>query len=132
MPASALQAHEEAWNAYPYTKTRYSCPFIDRFVIEVETRYFNDAGTRENVFGLNKAEIKQRVVGAFIAARHIHIHADLKYHTNSPPCYDTNFSVNNNGPRGKTVASLYLERNLSEEVSEAWEAILLLTRQFGR
>uniref|UniRef100_A0A914VVA9 DDHD domain-containing protein n=1 Tax=Plectus sambesii TaxID=2011161 RepID=A0A914VVA9_9BILA len=62
MPATALQAHEEAWNAYPYTKTRYSCPFMDRFVVEVETRYFDDAGTRENVFGLNKAEIKQRIV----------------------------------------------------------------------
>uniref|UniRef100_A0A183U6U4 Aminopeptidase n=1 Tax=Toxocara canis TaxID=6265 RepID=A0A183U6U4_TOXCA len=63
LPSSALQAHEEAWNAYPYTKTRYSSPIMDRFSVEVETKYFNDAGQRENVFELDGDELKERIVG---------------------------------------------------------------------
>uniref|UniRef100_A0A914R179 Phosphatidylinositol transfer protein n=1 Tax=Parascaris equorum TaxID=6256 RepID=A0A914R179_PAREQ len=57
LPTAALQAHEEAWNAYPYTKTRYSSPIMDRFSVEVETKYFNDAGERENVFELTGDDI---------------------------------------------------------------------------
>uniref|UniRef100_A0A914C020 DDHD domain-containing protein n=1 Tax=Acrobeloides nanus TaxID=290746 RepID=A0A914C020_9BILA len=62
LPVSALQAHEEAWNAYPYTRTRYSCPLMDRFSVEVDTKYFNDPGTQENVFNLSEDELKNRVV----------------------------------------------------------------------
>uniref|UniRef100_A0A1I7XSK6 DDHD domain-containing protein n=1 Tax=Heterorhabditis bacteriophora TaxID=37862 RepID=A0A1I7XSK6_HETBA len=43
LPTSALEAHEEGWNAYPITKTRYSNPMMDRFSVEVETIYCNDA-----------------------------------------------------------------------------------------
>ncbi|VDK74312.1 unnamed protein product, partial [Onchocerca ochengi] len=62
LPTNALEAHEEAWNAFPYTKTRYSSPFLDRFNIEVETKYYNDAGNQENVFELTGDELKNRVV----------------------------------------------------------------------
>uniref|UniRef100_A0A9J2PI88 DDHD domain-containing protein n=1 Tax=Ascaris lumbricoides TaxID=6252 RepID=A0A9J2PI88_ASCLU len=62
LPTAALQAHEEAWNAYPYTKTRYSSPIMDRFSVEVETKYFNDAGERENVFELKGDELRARIV----------------------------------------------------------------------
>lgn len=65
LPSTALQANEEAWNAYPFTRTRYSSPLLDRFSIEIETLYFNDAGTQENVFNLTDAELKQRVVGEY-------------------------------------------------------------------
>jgi hypothetical protein len=30
MPKTALIVEEEAWNAYPYTKTRFKCPFVDK------------------------------------------------------------------------------------------------------
>ena len=30
LPKSALSAEEKAWNAYPYTKTIFTCPFVDR------------------------------------------------------------------------------------------------------
>ena len=33
LPKSALTVEEEAWNAYPYTKTRYKCPFVEKYVI---------------------------------------------------------------------------------------------------
>ncbi|XGW16419.1 hypothetical protein V3C99_001689 [Haemonchus contortus] len=62
LPTSALEAHEEAWNAYPYTKTRYSTPMMDRFSLEVETMYFNDPGNQNNVFNLNAEDLKNRIV----------------------------------------------------------------------
>uniref|UniRef100_A0A915DU56 DDHD domain-containing protein n=1 Tax=Ditylenchus dipsaci TaxID=166011 RepID=A0A915DU56_9BILA len=62
LPSTAFEAHEESWNAYPFTKTRYSCPLMDRFSVEVETRYVDDAGTQTNVFQLTKEELKHRVV----------------------------------------------------------------------
>lgn len=65
LPTNALEAHEEAWNAYPHTKTRYSSPFLDRFNIEVETKYCNDAGIQENIFELTDDELKNRIVGKF-------------------------------------------------------------------
>lgn len=30
LPKSALTVEEEAWNAYPYTKTRFKCPFVEK------------------------------------------------------------------------------------------------------
>ena len=44
LPKTALRVEEEAWNAYPYTKTRTTCPFMDKFYIDVETYYFADPG----------------------------------------------------------------------------------------
>ncbi|KAK8391715.1 hypothetical protein O3P69_017322 [Scylla paramamosain] len=62
IPKSALSVEEEAWNAYPYTKTRFTCPFVEKFSIEVETYYYNDGGQQENVFNLSKSEMKQREI----------------------------------------------------------------------
>ena len=63
LPKSALRVEEEAWNAYPYTKTRYRCPFVEKFVLEVETRYLNDGGDKDNLFNLSKSDLKDRTVG---------------------------------------------------------------------
>ena len=63
IPKSALSVEEEAWNAYPYTKTRFTCPFVEKFCIEVETYYYNDGGHQDNVFNLSKSDLKQREVG---------------------------------------------------------------------
>ncbi|XP_052801776.1 protein retinal degeneration B-like isoform X2 [Mya arenaria] len=62
LPKSALRVEEEAWNAYPYTKTRYKCPFVEKFVLEVETHYLNDGGERDNMFNLSKTEQKDRTI----------------------------------------------------------------------
>ncbi|KAL3856433.1 hypothetical protein ACJMK2_011194 [Sinanodonta woodiana] len=62
LPKSALVVEEEAWNAYPYTKTRYRCPFVEKFVLEIETKYLNDGGDQENIFNLSPAEMKDRVL----------------------------------------------------------------------
>lgn len=63
MPKSALTVEEEAWNAYPYTKTRFTCPFVEKFSLEIETYYFPDNGNQENVFGLSGNDLRNRVVG---------------------------------------------------------------------
>ncbi|XP_050079472.1 protein retinal degeneration B [Anopheles maculipalpis] len=62
LPKSALTVEEEAWNAYPYTKTRYTCPFVEKFSLEIETYYFPDNGHQDNVFKLSGADLRNRIV----------------------------------------------------------------------
>uniref|UniRef100_A0A1I8JM68 DDHD domain-containing protein n=1 Tax=Macrostomum lignano TaxID=282301 RepID=A0A1I8JM68_9PLAT len=61
LPKSALRVEEEAWNAYPYTKTRYKCPFVEKFLLEIETVYRDDGGDAENVFGLEGNDLARQV-----------------------------------------------------------------------
>ena len=63
LPKDSLTVLEESWNAYPYTKTRFSCPFLEKFSIEMETFYYNDAGNQENVFSLSAEERKNVKIG---------------------------------------------------------------------
>ena len=44
LPKAALRVEEEAWNAYPYTKMRTTCPFVEKFFVDVETYYYPDGG----------------------------------------------------------------------------------------
>lgn len=62
LPKAALQVEEESWNAYPYTRTRYTCPFVEKFSIEIETYYLPDGGQQQNVFNLSGAERRQRIL----------------------------------------------------------------------
>ncbi|XP_020294135.1 protein retinal degeneration B isoform X3 [Pseudomyrmex gracilis] len=62
LPKSALITKEEAWNAYPYTKTRYTCPLVEKFSVEIETYYFPDNGLQENVFNLTGSDYRNRIV----------------------------------------------------------------------
>ena len=43
-PKTALEVHEESWNAYPYTKTKFSVPYVEKFSLEVETVFEQDGG----------------------------------------------------------------------------------------
>ena len=38
--------HEESWNAYPYTKTKFSVPYVEKFSLEVETLFEPDNGSQ--------------------------------------------------------------------------------------
>eukprot|EP00695_Tsukubamonas_globosa_P000893 TRINITY_DN1832_c0_g1_i1.p1 TRINITY_DN1832_c0_g1~~TRINITY_DN1832_c0_g1_i1.p1 ORF type:complete len:280 (-),score=104.37 TRINITY_DN1832_c0_g1_i1:169-1008(-) len=63
LPATALDIHEEAWNAYPHCKTVLTSPFLGgKFNITVETRHAPDAGTQNNIHGLDDAKLKLREV----------------------------------------------------------------------
>lgn len=62
-PTTALQVVEKAWNAYPYCRTVYTCPFLgDRFNISVTTRYLADSGDQKNALGLTEQQLKEREV----------------------------------------------------------------------
>jgi len=62
-PPTALQVVEKAWNAYPFCRTVYTCPFLgDRFSISVTTRYAPDAGTQNNALELTDQQLKEREV----------------------------------------------------------------------
>lgn len=42
---------------------RYTCPFVEKFSIDIETYYKPDTGTQNNVFNLSSAEKRQRDIG---------------------------------------------------------------------
>ncbi|XP_012684303.1 phosphatidylinositol transfer protein, alpha a [Clupea harengus] len=53
-PASALNIHEKAWNAYPYCRTVLTNEYMkDNFLIQIETWHKPDLGEQENVHGLD-------------------------------------------------------------------------------
>ncbi|KAM8760382.1 membrane-associated phosphatidylinositol transfer protein 2-like isoform 5-T7 [Acanthopagrus schlegelii] len=62
LPKAALRVEEESWNAYPYTRTRYTCPFVEKFSIDIETYYKPDTGNQADVFNLSAAEKRQRTI----------------------------------------------------------------------
>lgn len=73
---------EEAWNAYPYTKTRYRVPFMEKFSLEIETRYLDDAGESENVFDMSSAELNTRIVGKIpsYSCSHLFMVSPMRFH----------------------------------------------------
>ena len=62
LPTTALVVEEEAWNAYPYAKTRWKCPLVEKLLLECETYYTPDGGHQDNIFQLNEEEKRGRVV----------------------------------------------------------------------
>lgn len=53
---------EKAWNFYPHTITEYTCSFIPRFSISIDTRYEDNKGTSENSLELSEEELAAREV----------------------------------------------------------------------
>ncbi|XP_048881772.1 cytoplasmic phosphatidylinositol transfer protein 1b [Brienomyrus brachyistius] len=42
---------EKAWNFYPYTITEFTCSFVPKFHIRIETKFEDNNGSNLNVFG---------------------------------------------------------------------------------
>ena len=55
LPKSALTVEEEAWNAYPYTKTRFKCPFVEKWVFLFLCIFRGDERTTKFLFALHLA-----------------------------------------------------------------------------
>ncbi|CAH1273618.1 PITPNC1 [Branchiostoma lanceolatum] len=53
---------ERAWNFYPHTITEYTCSFLPKFIILIETKYQNNNGSSCNCLGLTDEELTQREV----------------------------------------------------------------------
>ncbi|XP_047197474.1 membrane-associated phosphatidylinositol transfer protein 2 isoform X5 [Hippoglossus stenolepis] len=62
LPKAAMRVEEESWNAYPYTRTRYTCPFVEKFSIDIETYYKPDTGNQADVFNMSAVEKRQRTI----------------------------------------------------------------------
>lgn len=42
---------------------RYTCPFVEKFSIDIETYYKPDTGNQPDVFNMSAAEKRQRTLG---------------------------------------------------------------------
>lgn len=62
LPKSLSTIKEEAWNAYPYSRNKIYTPFMDRFSIEIESKYLAGGTKQENVFGLDESQLTERIV----------------------------------------------------------------------
>lgn len=75
---------ERAWNFFPHTITEYTCSFLPKFSVYIETRYENNPGTSENVVNLENEDLEQREVDVVdivmeeIAEHHYKPEEDLK------------------------------------------------------
>ncbi|XP_048465639.1 cytoplasmic phosphatidylinositol transfer protein 1 [Rhincodon typus] len=45
---------EKAWNYYPYTITEYTCSFLPKFSIYIETKYEDNNGCNDHIFDSDK------------------------------------------------------------------------------
>lgn len=62
LPKALSTVREEAWNAYPYSKNCVTTPHLERFTLDMESKYLPGGTKRENVFRLDKDELAERVV----------------------------------------------------------------------
>ncbi|KAK6315548.1 hypothetical protein J4Q44_G00130720 [Coregonus suidteri] len=116
LPQAALRVEEESWNAYPYTRTRYTCPFVEKFSIDIETYYKPDTGTQE-CFNLSSAEKRTRtvdpidIVKDYIAPHEYLVEEDPKLYvsekTQRGPLTDDWIELINQNPTQNTVMCAY-------------------------
>ncbi|XP_051541765.1 membrane-associated phosphatidylinositol transfer protein 2-like isoform X5 [Myxocyprinus asiaticus] len=117
LPKAALRVEEESWNAYPYTRTRYTCPFVEKFSIDIETFYKPDTGTYNDVFNMSSNEKRQRdidpidIVKDFIAPHEYLAEEDPKLYksakTQRGPLSDDWITEINNNPGTMPVMCAY-------------------------
>lgn len=76
---------EKAWNYYPFTITDYTCSFIPRFHISIQTKYENNSGTTDNCLNLTPEQLAERIVEHIdiaydeVSPKHYKEEEDLKY-----------------------------------------------------
>ncbi|XP_061888405.1 cytoplasmic phosphatidylinositol transfer protein 1-like [Entelurus aequoreus] len=75
---------EKAWNYYPYTVTEYTCSFLPKFSIHIETKYEDNKGSNDNIFHSELQDQEREVCFVDIAyddlpERHYKESEDLRY-----------------------------------------------------
>ncbi|XP_042198400.1 cytoplasmic phosphatidylinositol transfer protein 1 isoform X2 [Callorhinchus milii] len=58
---------EKAWNYYPYTITEYTCSFLPKFSIHIETKYEDNNGSNDNIFNSEAKDLEREVCFVDIA-----------------------------------------------------------------
>ncbi|XP_060107981.1 cytoplasmic phosphatidylinositol transfer protein 1 [Heteronotia binoei] len=62
---------EKAWNYYPYTITEYTCSFLPKFSIHIETKYEDNKGSNDNIFDNEAKDLDREVCFIDIACDEI-------------------------------------------------------------
>nr|XP_042696936.1 cytoplasmic phosphatidylinositol transfer protein 1 isoform X3 [Chrysemys picta bellii] len=62
---------EKAWNYYPYTITEYTCSFLPKFSIHIETKYEDNKGSNDNIFDNEAKDLEREVCFIDIACDEI-------------------------------------------------------------
>ncbi|XP_069785856.1 cytoplasmic phosphatidylinositol transfer protein 1 isoform X1 [Narcine bancroftii] len=52
---------EKAWNYYPYTITEYTCSFLPKLSIHIETKYEDNNGSNDNIFDSEVKDVERDV-----------------------------------------------------------------------
>ncbi|XP_031419414.1 cytoplasmic phosphatidylinositol transfer protein 1 isoform X1 [Clupea harengus] len=52
---------EKAWNYYPYTITEYTCSFLPKFSIHIETKYEDNKGSNDHIFDIEAKDQEREV-----------------------------------------------------------------------
>ncbi|CAL1616584.1 unnamed protein product [Knipowitschia caucasica] len=117
LPKAALRVEEESWNAYPYTRTRYTCPFVEKFSIDIETYYKPDTGNQVDVFNMSAVDKRQRTIDPIdivtdpIAAHEYKVEEDPRLYksakTQRGPLQDDWIEECNNNPGSTPVMCAY-------------------------
>jgi hypothetical protein len=53
---------EKSWNYYPFTMTEYTCSFLPKFLIQIDTTYQDNDGSADNALNLPPDLLAQREV----------------------------------------------------------------------
>nr|XP_006008309.1 PREDICTED: cytoplasmic phosphatidylinositol transfer protein 1-like isoform X2 [Latimeria chalumnae] len=77
---------EKAWNYYPYTISEYTCSFLPKFSICIETKYEDNCGNNDNIFNSGKNSTEHEVCFLDVAydeipERYYKSSEDLRYFT---------------------------------------------------
>lgn len=62
---------EKAWNYYPYTITEYTCSFLPKFSIHIETKYEDNKGSNDSIFDNEAKDLEREVCFIDIASDEI-------------------------------------------------------------
>ncbi|XP_030150975.1 cytoplasmic phosphatidylinositol transfer protein 1 isoform X5 [Lynx canadensis] len=62
---------EKAWNYYPYTITEYTCSFLPKFSIHIETKYEDNKGSNDRIFDNEAKDLEREVCFIDIACDEI-------------------------------------------------------------
>ncbi|XP_054077166.1 cytoplasmic phosphatidylinositol transfer protein 1 isoform X1 [Rissa tridactyla] len=62
---------EKAWNYYPYTITEYTCSFLPKFSIHIETKYEDNKGSNDSIFDKEAKDLEREVCFIDIASDEI-------------------------------------------------------------
>ncbi|XP_060522060.1 cytoplasmic phosphatidylinositol transfer protein 1 [Cylas formicarius] len=77
---------EKAWNYYPFTITDYTCSFIPRFHISIQTKYEDNNGSTDNCLSLSPEQLAERIVEVVdiayddVSAKHYKEEEDPKFY----------------------------------------------------